>query len=172
MENVVFKTVSLNDALRISILLKTVYIQVYGLEGVSFEFANFIDNRFSEAKIAKIISENPNQIFAAYYKENPVGVAEVLVDSICPIRKIEVAELGKLYVLERFYGMGIGFGLLNSVEKRLKLEGYNELNLEVYMNNKRAISFYERQGYRTLGEVDFPMEENTYRNLVMNKVFP
>ena len=171
MENIVLKSAGINDALRISILLKTVYIQVYGLEGVTFEFANFIDAQFSEDKIATTISENPNQLLVAYYNRNPVGVAEVLHNSTCPIRKVKVPELGKLYVLERFYGKGIGFRLLNLVEEQLKQKGFGELNLEVYINNKRAVSFYERQGYRTLGEVDFPMEENTYRNLVMNKAF-
>lgn len=36
-------------------------------------------------------------------------------------------------------------------------------------NNPKAIDFYKRQGYGILGEVDFPMETNTYVNLVMNK---
>lgn len=72
--------------------------------------------------------------------------------------------------MERFYGKGIGFGLLNKVEKEVLANGHTEFYLEVYIHNKRAISFYERQGYISIGNVDFPMEFNTYENLVMNKV--
>ena len=87
-----------------------------------------------------------------------------------PIRKIPVAELSKLYVLERFYGKGVGFGLMNVAEEEVRKNGFKEFNLEVYINNARAIAFYKRQGYTSIGNVDFPMESNTYENLVMNKI--
>lgn len=101
---------------------------------------------------------------------NPIGAAEVLYDSTCPIQKIPVAELSKLYVLERFYGQGIGYGLLHESEKEVLNTGNHLLNLEVYMENHWAIAFYERQDYASIGTVDFPMETNTYKNLVMRKV--
>ncbi|WP_163409749.1 GNAT family N-acetyltransferase [Flavobacterium ajazii] len=159
----------LSDSLRISVLLKTVYIQTYAVDGVTFEFANFITKRFSTENIENIIKNNPDRLLVAYQNGNPIGVAEIIYDSICPIRKIPVAELSKLYVLERFYGKGIGYGLINEAEKEIRKNGFTEFNLEVYINNTRAITFYERQGYTSIGNVDFPMESNTYKNLVMNK---
>lgn len=159
----------LTDAIRISVLLKTVYIQTYAVDGITFEFANFIDKRFSQKHIEDLLKETPNRLIIAYYKGNPVGVAEIIFEATCPIRKVAVPELSKLYVLERFYGKGIGFGLLQEAEKEVLHNGYKELNLEVYMHNSRAITFYERQGYTSIGNVDFPMEFNTYENLVMYK---
>jgi len=161
----------ISDSLRISVLLKTVYIQTYATDGVTFEFANFITKRFSPEGIKNIIKEDPSRLIIAYQNGNPIGVAEIIYDSNCPIRKIAIPELSKLYVLERFYGKGIGYGLINEAEKEVRKNGYKEFNLEVYIHNKRAIAFYERQGYKSIGNVDFPMEFNTYENLVMNKVF-
>jgi len=54
-------------------------------------------------------------------------------------------------------------------EKTLLDLGRTEIFLEVYAENPKAISFYKKQGFTALGEVDFPMETNTYKNLVMNK---
>ncbi|SHI60895.1 GNAT family N-acetyltransferase [Aquimarina spongiae] len=170
MNEITYGKAKYKDALRISVLLKTVYIQTYAVDGITFEFANFITKRFSTNYIEQVIKENPNQLIVAYQNGNPVGVAEILYHSICPIRKISVPELSKLYVLERFYGKGIGFGLLQEVEKEIQINGYKECNLEVYIHNARAITFYKRQGYVAIGNVDFPMEFNTYENLVMNKV--
>ena len=160
----------LSDALKISVLLKTVYIQTYAVEGITFEFANFITKRFSPELIENIIKENPSRLIIAYLNGNAIGVAEIVYDSTCPIRKTTLPELSKLYVLERFYGKGIGCGLIKEVEKEVRENGFNELNLEVYINNARAIAFYERQGDVSIGNIDFPMESNTYENLVMNKV--
>ncbi len=157
------------DALRLSILFNTVYIDTYGLEGVSFEFTNFISNRFSAENISRIIESNPDQLIIAYYKDNPIGAAEVIMESTCPIRKIALPELSKLYVLERFIGQGIGYRLLKEAEQMVKSRGYSEFLLEVLASNQRAVSFYERQGYRAIGHADFVMEVNTYDNLVMTK---
>lgn len=171
MNEISFGKAKLSDSLRISVLLKTVYIQTYAVDGVTFEFANFITKRFSTENIENIIKENPSQLIIAYQNGNPIGVAEIIYDSTCPIRKLSIPELSKLYVLERFYGKGIGYGLINEAEKEVRENGFKEFNLEVYINNDRAIAFYERQGYASIGNVDFPMESNTYENLVMNKVF-
>ena len=170
MNEISFGKAKLSDSLRISVLLKTVYIQTYAVDGITFEFANFITKRFSTENIENIIKENPSRLIIAYQNRNPIGVAEIIYDSTCPIRKIPVPELSKLYVLERFYGKGIGFGLMNEAEKEVRKNGFTEFNLEVYINNARAIAFYERQGYTSIGNVDFPMESNTYENLVMNKI--
>lgn len=164
-----FKKAKRSDSLRISILLKTVYIQTYGVAGITFEFANFITKKFAPEAIAKTIEEDPDQLLVASLKGNPVGVAETIFDSHCPIRKKPVAELSKLYVLERFYGNGIGYGLLSKSENVVRKKGIKDFNLEVYIENARAIAFYERQGYSSIGHVDFPMETNTYKNIVMHK---
>jgi len=169
MAEISFGKAKLSDSLRISVLLKTVYIQTYAVDGVTFEFANFITKRFSIEHIESIIIENPTRLIIAYHNENPIGVAEIIYDSNCPIRSISVPELSKLYVLERFYGKGIGQGLLESVENQLIDNGFKELNLEVWKQNERAIAFYQKHKFLSIGSADFPMEFNTYKNFVMNK---
>ncbi|WP_422860842.1 GNAT family N-acetyltransferase [Flagellimonas sp. S174] len=169
MNKISYKKAGIDDSIRISVLLKTVYIEVYATEGITFEFANFIEKRFSNDHIKKIIKNNPDQFLIAYYDDNPIGVAELLFNSNCPIRKISTSELSKLYVLKRFNGKGIGYGLMLASEKLLKEKGFKELNLEVYIGNAHAISFYEKLGYQKIGKVDFPMEKNIYENWVMNK---
>ncbi len=169
MNELSFEKAKRSDALRISVLLKTVYIQTYAVDGVTFEFANFITKRFSPEHISTIIQTNPDQFIIAYYRGNPIGVAEIIYESTCPIRKKTIPELSKLYVLERFYGQGIGYKLLETAEETLEKKGHTEFNLEVYIENKRAIAFYKRQGYVVIGNIDFPMETNTYENFVMHK---
>ena len=170
MDNLSLDKAKLTDSSRISILLKTVYVQTYALEGVTFEFTNFMEEHFSKEKIEEKIKENPDGLWVSNYNGNPIGIAEIIFNSECPIRKIATPELGKLYVLERFHGAGVGSSLLQKVEETIRLKGYAALNLEVWENNPKAIKFYEKHGYRSLGKADFPMETNTYINLVMNKV--
>lgn len=169
MNPISFGKAKLSDALRISVLMKTVYIQTYDLEGITIESTNYVEKRFSREYIESVIAQNPNQFIIAYHHQNPVGVAEIFFKTICPIRNVSVPELDKLYVLESFFGKGIGFGLMKEVEKTVLSKGYSELNIGVYIKNDRAINFYERQGYASIGQADYPMEHNTYKILIMNK---
>lgn len=170
MKKITFGKAKSEDALRISIVLKTVYIQAYATQGVTHEFANFITKKFAPEFITEKIRSDEDRYLIAYYNQNPIGVAEINYNNTCPIRNIPVPELEKLYVLERFHGQGVGFGLLNEAEKVVKKKGHHQFQLEVYIKNDRAISFYKRQGYESIGEVDFPVEDSFYRNKVMNKI--
>ncbi|MBW1294002.1 GNAT family N-acetyltransferase [Aquimarina litoralis] len=165
---ILFRKAQKQDALQLSILYKQVYMKTYAVEGITHEFANFASHKFSIEAIKNKI-EKENSIIIATYKDNPVGVAEIVYNSICPIRNIVSPELGKLYVLDWFFGKGIGYGLLNHVEIELKNKSHEEYWLWVYIKNNRAISFYEKQHFTCIGNAFFDMEMNSYENKVMRK---
>jgi len=169
MTEILYSKAKLSEALQISVLMKTVNIQAYATDGIRLEMATYINERFSTKYIEEVIQDNPSRLIVASMNKNPIGVAEIIFDTYCPIRKIQIPELSKLYVLERFYGQGIGYKLLKEVEKEVLEAGFNQLYLEAFTENPKAISFYERQSYQTIGKVDFPMTDNTYKNWVMTK---
>ena len=51
-----------------------------------------------------------------------------------------------LFVLPEFWGRGIGTKLLNSA-----MSGKDELFLQVYADNERAINFYRKNGFEITG---------------------
>ncbi len=67
------------------------------------------------------------------------------------------AELVKLYVSSDFRGQGIGFDLMELSSKSAKEMGYRQLYLETLPELSRAVSLYERAGYRLL---DKPLGES------------
>lgn len=168
-KKIVYRAAGVSDVLKLSILYQQVYIQTYGVEGVSDEFANFISRQFSVARIESAIKENPDSIIVAEYNGNLVGVAEIAFGKISPVGNITAPELSKLYILEWFCGNGIGQKLLQETEKTMALRGIPEVWLWVLSSNDRAINFYLRSGYQKIGNAPFKMEVNTYDNWVMMK---
>jgi diamine N-acetyltransferase len=169
MKEIIIRKAELSDSLRLSVLYKQVYIQTYGTEGISTEFANFITKQFAVEKIESTINTHPGNISVAEFKGNLVGVVEVEFDKKCPVGNTRAPELNKLYVLEWFCGMGIGYRLLKKAEETVRSEGISDIWLWVYILNKRAIAFYERQQYQWIGNAFFQMEFNKYENKVMLK---
>ena len=157
------------DTKKLSVLFKQVYIQTYGKEGVSDEFANFITEHFSIERITETIKTIPDSIFVAEYKRNLVGVLQVDYDKPCPIEDFIAPELNKIYILEWFCGQGIGKLLVTHAENVLRKKGYGAVWLWLLATNDRARTFYLKHQYEVLGNAPFVMEENTYDNLVMRK---
>ena len=166
---VLTRKATLSDSKKLSILYKAVYIQTYGTEGVSDEFANFITDQFSTARLEKIIHDHPDNIIVAEYKGNLVGVVEIEFNKACPVGGIVGPELNKLYILERFCGCGVGKKLIEEAEKVVLSKGIDRIWLWVLATNERAIKFYERHQYKWIGNASFRMETNTYANKVMLK---
>lgn len=168
-DEIVIRKAIPSDSLRLSVLYKQVYIQTYGKEGVTTEYANFINKQFAVEKIENTINSHPDNISVAEYKGNLVGVAEIEFNKRCPVDNIVAPELNKLYILEWFCRMGIGQKLLKAAEETVRSKGINEIWLWVYLFNKRAIAFYEKQQYQWIGNAFFQMEFNKYENKVMLK---
>ncbi len=158
-----------SDAIRLSVLFKQVYIQTYATEGVTNEFANFITRQFAVERMSDLIAKHPVCLIVAVYKNNLVGAVEIEYDKPCHIGEFTAPELNKLYILECFCGMGVGKGLMRYAEEYLHSLGYGRLWLWVYVLNKRAIAFYEKQGYECIGNAFFQMEQNSYENKVLVK---
>ncbi len=166
---ITIRKASLNDVKKLSILYKQVYIQTYGAEGVSDEFANFITVQFSESRLEQVLSQYPDLIIVAEHKNNLVGVLELALEKPCPVENIAAPELNKLYILEWFCGKNIGTMLLDEAEKNMRESGFKEMWLWVLHSNHRAIIFYKKHNYTPIGEAFFQMETNSYRNIVMLK---
>jgi ribosomal protein S18 acetylase RimI-like enzyme len=58
------------------------------------------------------------------------------------------AYVDNLAVAQDVEGKGVGRALLDYVERWAREHGYREVVLDVFAGNQRAITFYERQGYR------------------------
>lgn len=166
---IIVRRARVSDALKLSILCKTVYIQTYGTEGVSDEFANFIEVRFAPSNLERTIVTNANSLAVAEFNGNLVGVVEIAYGNSCPIGNIVAPELNKLYVLDWFCGKGVGYKLLKMSETMVREQGASQMWLWVLSSNQRAISFYERQNYEWIGNASFQMEKNKYDNKVMVK---
>lgn len=158
-----------DDAIKLSVLFKVVYIQTYGIEGVSDEFANFITKQFAVERLQQLIQNSPDCLIVAEYNNNLVGVVEIEFNKKAPIGNIIAPELNKLYILEWFCGKGIGQNLIKAAEEVVKSKGINQMWLWVLVSNERAISFYQKHEYKWIGNAAFQMEKNSYDNKVMLK---
>jgi len=104
---------------------------------------------------------DPNNIFTlAYISGVPVAFSKMIYNF--PNEKIKeqnVCKLEKLYVLKEFYDQKIGKPLFAMNMELAKLNDQKGIWLYVWTENKRALRFYEKQGFKIIADTLFKISE-------------
>jgi len=76
-------------------------------------------------------------------------------------------EIKRVYLLSRYQGGGVGRELVQRAIDEAKSRGARRVLLGVYSGNERAISFYQRLGFATIGTRRFRVGTREYDDLVL-----
>ena len=76
-------------------------------------------------------------------------------------------ELQRLYVDRTAMGRGVGAALMRATLDAARSAGYRTLWLGVWERNARAISFYERWQFETVGDHVFRLGSDHQTDLIM-----
>lgn len=113
---------------------------------VAIETTAFHSDRISRRSFRRLLASGSARVLAAAADGELVGYAIVLYRS-----KSRVARLYSIAVASESAGSGVGRRLLEAAEEAAGVDGRLVLRLEVREDNARAISLYERSGYRRTG---------------------
>ena len=80
-------------------------------------------------------------------------------------------ELGRIYLLPRFHGQGLGTALMGRLVEHARRRGGDGLWLNAWQDATRAIAFYLRQGFHIVGRTEFTVGDDSKPNWVMQKCF-
>ena len=85
----------------------------------------------------------------------------------------KVTKMERLYLLEEFYGLGIGLQLMNFNSTLAQKNKQSGIWLEVWIENLRAINFYKKVGFKIVGEANFTVSKtHSNPNYIMYFEFP
>jgi len=122
-------------------------------QGFEQELAT-LPGKYASPKGAILLAEHQGQIAGC------IAVRE-LKDNIC--------EMKRLYVREGFRGLSIGRKLTEAIIETAKLLGYQTMQLDTLQRLERAISLYEKLGFREIKPYYAnPLSEVVYWQLDLN----
>lgn len=106
----------------------------------------YLEKEFS---LERLNSDMANENITYYFILNelkPVGFIKIKDHISSSI--VNTVELEKIYILPKYKGMGIGKLALKDIMKKTQERGIKELFLYVIDTNTKAISFYEKLGFK------------------------
>lgn len=103
----------------------------------------------------------------AFAGEKQVG--EFGVAQVRPHIKYRHRAVMGISVLKDYWGCGLGSFLMQLAVDQAKVNGFEQLELDVYSDNARAIHLYEKFGFERCGTMPhaFKLKDGTYRDEIM-----
>ncbi|NAY90928.1 GNAT family N-acetyltransferase [Muricauda sp. JGD-17] len=159
------------DATFIALLGRITFTETFGnLFSDQNGLKEYLNATFGIAKIARSIEKENNIYWISFVDQLPVGYAKLKLKSPSPfITSENLGQLQKIYVLKDFLSMKIGKRLQDLLLEKAKASGCAHIWLSVYKGNQRAIRFYEKNDFTTVGEHQFSIGKDTFDFMAMSK---
>ena len=120
----------------------------------------YIANNFKESNFIKELETIENEYYLLEYQNKVAGYSKIIFNKTCKnVIQKNVTYMSRLYLLEEFYGLGLGKKLFDFNVKLCKENNQVGIWLNVWVENKKAIQFYKKSGFKIIGETDFQISE-------------
>ena len=161
------------DAEVISSIGKTSFEQAHPQAAPPDILSTYLANKFDAKTIEQELSDDKNLFHVVSYNLSEVGFSKIQFDvENSFVSASRIAKLERLYLLQEVHGKRIGQLFYEYIEELAISEGQSGFWLTVWVNNFRAIRFYEKNGFTIVGETQFSLSEGySNPNHVMLKHF-
>ncbi|MGJ8745370.1 GNAT family N-acetyltransferase [Polaribacter sp.] len=157
------KKATVKDAKLLSKIGKASFISSHGHSASHEDILNYVADNFSENNFVKELQNKENLYYLIENKNNIVGYAKVVLNAINEnITDKNITLLSRLYLLEECYGLNLGKEMFKFCIELSKQNHQKGMWLAVWVENKRAINFYEKRGFVKVGTYDFKISETHY----------
>jgi ribosomal protein S18 acetylase RimI-like enzyme len=118
--------------------------------------AAYVAETFNEEKIKKELTNKNISFYIIETQNEKIGYAKtVRGQGPSELNFSPSLEVEKLYVIQDYKGKGLGRKLFEHIKLNAIKDGNKSLWLSVYDQNKAAIDFYLKIGFKKIGEKDF-----------------
>jgi len=156
------------DAERLTALARETFLQAFEARNTAENMRIYCDQAFALSTIQAELADPASTFIWAEQQGIPAGYAklrrgpaEACISGEKPV------ELERIYAMSDLIGAGVGKTLLHTSIKIAQAEGFHTLWLGVWEGNDRAIEFYKRQGFSSVGEHDFLLGKELQTDFIM-----
>jgi ribosomal protein S18 acetylase RimI-like enzyme len=144
-------------------IAKQSYIESHGKSAAPADIEMYINRTLNYNTIKDELNEKRNIYHIMYYDHKPAGYSKIILNAPdLNIQFQDVTKLERLYLLEQFYSLKIGFELLQFNIELSKQNKQAGMWLFVWKGNQRAINFYGRMGFQIIGSYNFKLTETHF----------
>jgi ribosomal protein S18 acetylase RimI-like enzyme len=128
----------------------------------------YISTKFNEEQLKTELKNPYSKFYFAEIDERNVGYLKINFGSAQTEKNYkESMEIERIYVLSEYHGKGVGQSLLDYSIKIAKNNNVKYIWLGVWEKNKRAVRFYEKNGFVKFDDHIFMMGDKKQSDIIM-----
>jgi diamine N-acetyltransferase len=153
---VMIRSADSRDAVLLAAMGRETFIQSHGHSAPEADIIAYCDRYYTEAALQTEL-ENAGYIYSLIYNgEQQAGYSRLVPDALHDLVPVTpVSKLERLYLLPQFHGLGLASVLLEHNIRLSQEAGAKGLWLYVWKENRRAVAFYQKTGFKIIGNHDF-----------------
>lgn len=169
---ILIKKCTLADLSALQQISRMTFADTFGAYNTKTDLAQYLDHSYSEAQLKQELT-NPNSAFyfilvagvlAGYLK---INVSSAQTEQMGD----EALEVQRIYILPEFKRQGLGQKLIAQAITVAKKLSKQAIWLGVWENNPDALAFYDRMGFKQIGDHVFNLGDSPQRDLILKKEF-
>jgi ribosomal protein S18 acetylase RimI-like enzyme len=169
------RTATLADAEPLAALAERTFRDTFADDNSTADMDAYVRDSFSLDRVRAELAEDMNTFLLAFMdgEAQPHGYAKLRNGTTDPsVTGPDPVELQRLYVNPSTMGQGVGAALMRASLDAARSAGRRTLWLGVWERNARAITFYERWQFETVGEHVFRLGSDHQTDLIMARAVP
>lgn len=137
-------------------LAKITFFQSHGHSASTQDIQHYIEQNYTADRFEKELVDPSNLYYLLWSENKLVGYSNIKMNHAhAAIHEENVAKLDRIYLLESHHGLGLGEELLQFNIQLAKTNNQARVWLYTWVENKRAIRFYEKKGFKILRKHNF-----------------
>lgn len=170
MDEIMITQIGVEDTAALQQLAKQTFADTFGSYNTEANMQQYLQENLSLKKLEAELS-NPNSIFyfvrladhlIGYLKINLAGAQTELQDP-------RALEIERIYVIKEYQGRKVGQLLYDFAVSIAREKQLQYVWLAVWEHNKRAIRFYEKNGFIAFDQHTFRLGEDEQTDLMMKR---
>jgi ribosomal protein S18 acetylase RimI-like enzyme len=168
MENIKIVSAGLNDIDQLQIIGRQTFSETFSAGNTEENMRKYLDEGFSSEKLRAELNDKNAAFYFAKISNQVIGYLKLNVgQSQTELKDDKALEIERIYVLKEFQGKNIGQMLY---EKAIQIAGNINADyiwLGVWEENKRAISFYQKNGFVEFDKHIFKLGDDEQTDIMM-----
>ncbi|WP_231464348.1 MULTISPECIES: GNAT family N-acetyltransferase [unclassified Pedobacter] len=168
MDNITIEKTSLNDIDQLREIGRQTFYETFSDSNSEENMTNYLESSFSVEKINAELHDENAEFFFAKIGSKIIGYLKLnFGQSQTELKDNKALEIERIYVLKAFHGKKVGQILYDKAIEIAKNKRADYVWLGVWEENKRAISFYKKNGFVEFDKHIFKLGDDEQTDIMM-----
>ena len=169
-DSVFIQKITINEVEALQAISRLTFYETFASVNTEENMSRYLENDLSLERLSEEVKNSNSEFYFAFCENEVIGYLKINFESAQTEQKTANSiEIERIYVLKEFLGKNIGQLLLEHAFQIGREKGNENVWLGVWEENKRAIRFYQKNGFEEFDKHIFMLGEDAQIDILMRK---